>query len=105
MEIFGVNVVDIITNPVGILTTAVIGAVGYHGKNIVQSILKPIPYMKDQFKVADEIVDSVVENNGSTLMNKLRNRNLKDDEVEELRQILILRKEKLEYMITRLSRQ
>tara|TARA_R110002051_G_scaffold204723_1_gene270805 strand:- start:447 stop:749 length:303 start_codon:yes stop_codon:yes gene_type:complete len=99
MEIFDINIFDLLTNPVGTATSAALGACFFQFWKFISSILNPIKYVEKLYNVADNIVIKADDN----IIDKIRNKAIKNDISKKLKAVLKQRKKKIDELIKRIS--
>ncbi len=99
MEIFGIDIVQAITNPVGAIVTALSGAALYQGWKFLKSLINPMQYAEKLYEVADNIIIQADDN----FIDKIRNKMIKDDVQKDLSKALENRKAKIDELIKRIS--
>jgi len=103
MEIFGIDILNLVTNPLGAIaaaaTTAATGIIFFQLWNIINSILKPVSYVDKLYDLADKIVERADD----TIIDKIRNKKIKGDIQKQLEVVLRARKVKISELIKRIS--
>ena len=98
MEVFGVNVLGLITNPAGAIGAAVTGLLVFQGWNVLKSIFKPAAYVAKLYDLADTAIERI----DNSIIDKIRNKKIKKDIQKDLKEVLLNRKEKISVLIDRI---
>jgi len=99
MQIFDINIIELLSNPLSALGGAAATLLVYQGWKIFNSVFKPVSYVEKLYDLTDDIVEGVDNN----IIDKIRNKKVRESANNELREILIKRKEKIQYLIERLA--
>lgn len=99
MEIFGIDVWQAVTNPMGALAAAGTGALAYQGYRFLRSVFQPIKHVRKLYEVADHIVEQA----DNTIIDKIRNKQIKKDVQTDLKNELLRRQMKIKDLIDRIS--
>ena len=99
MDIFGFNILELVTNPVGAITSVATGLIFFQGYKFITSVLRPISYVEKLYSIADKIVEQADDR----FIDKIRNKQIKKDVQKRLRCILHERKEKINRLIERIK--
>tara|TARA_R110000803_G_scaffold64367_1_gene125353 strand:+ start:452 stop:754 length:303 start_codon:yes stop_codon:yes gene_type:complete len=99
MQIYGIDILGALTNPVGAITTVATGLLLFKGYKILNDILKPVSYISKLY----ELADTVVLNLDNRLVDKIRSKKVKDNIQKDIRQVLRNRVMKIEALILRIS--
>jgi hypothetical protein len=95
MEFFGINIIDLATNPVGAVGALATAIVSYKVYRVFDSVFRPVSYVGKLYDLADDIVLRVDNN----IIDKIRNRHIKESTQVELIRILQDRKGKIDFLV------
>lgn len=99
MEIFGVDVLVLITDHADEITTGAIMVIIYQVYRLFNSIFKPVSYVRKLYELADHIVEHADDN----LIDKIRIKSVKNKVQKEMKKVLLERKEKVNELIKKVS--
>lgn len=82
-----------------LIASAGAGVVLYQAWKFISSVLNPMQYAEKLYDIADRIVESADNN----ILDKIRNKYLKDKIQEDLKKTLEKRKEKIDKLISKIG--
>lgn len=95
MEIFGIDVIGLVTNPAGALVGGAVGIIIFQVYKILMGMFSPVQYVRKLYKIADNIV----LNADKQLINKIGNKQVKADLEAKLVAVLNERPEDIKKLI------
>jgi hypothetical protein len=99
MDLFGINIFNLIHNPAGAISTLAIGLLAYKSWQLLNSIFRPISYVSKLYDIADRIVERA----DNTIIDKIRNKRIKKDIQRQLKEVLTNRKCKIDKLICKVD--
>lgn len=93
------NIFSFLTRPIGQATTVSTGIILFQGWKIINSIHKPVAYVEKLYDAADHIIEQADNN----FIDKIRNSQIKDDIQQELKIVLLNRKQKIDQLIKKIG--
>jgi len=86
---------ELLTNPIGVITTCSCGVVFFQAWKLINRILKPLTYVEKLYDIADAIIEQADNN----IIDKIRSKKIKEDIQKQVKQILLKRKKKIDLLI------
>ena len=77
MEIFGIDVWGLITNPIGAVAATSTSIILFQGWKVLNSMFRPVSYVAKLYDMADHVVEQIDNN----LVDKIRSKKIKADYV------------------------
>ena len=99
MDIGSLDIIGIVTNPLGIVTTLVSGVLFFQVYKVIDKILKPVQYIEKLYEMADMIIINL----DNKLIDKIRSKKMKSHIQKQIKDVLLRRKLKLDDLISRIS--
>ena len=103
MEIFGMDLGLLFTNPVAAIAGTLIASAGgilvFQLWKTFNSMFRPVSYIEKLYTLADRIVEKLDD----SIIDIIRNKEIKKSIQKEMREVLIKRKKKIQALIERIS--